>query len=119
MSGYSTFDTWWWPYVFILIVGWLPTDIWRWLGVVAAGRLKEDSEILIWVRAVATALVAGVIARLIVFPVGVLATAPVWVRVGAAAAGFSVGMAVPKSKILLGIMAAEAVLLLGWFAARP
>ena len=31
--SYAAFDTWWWPYLFIAIAGWLGTDIWRWLGV--------------------------------------------------------------------------------------
>ncbi len=50
----------WWPLVMIIIAGWFATDVWRWLGVFAGGRLREDGELLIWVRCVATALVAGV-----------------------------------------------------------
>lgn len=44
----------WWAYAFIAIAGWLATDIWRWLGVLAGNRLRDDSEALNWVRAVAT-----------------------------------------------------------------
>ena len=61
-------EHWWAPYLFIAIAGWLATDLWRWLGVLAGNRLKEDSEALHWVRAVATALVMAVTAKLIVFP---------------------------------------------------
>ena len=59
-----------WPYLFIAIAGFLATDLWRFLGVFLSARIGEESEILRWVRAVATALVAGLVTRLIVFPVG-------------------------------------------------
>ena len=36
----SAFHTWWWPFVFIAVGGWLATDIWRWLGVMAGNRLR-------------------------------------------------------------------------------
>ena len=54
-----------WPYLLLLLVGFLPNEIWRWLGVIASRGLDEDSEIVVWVRARATAILAGVIARLI------------------------------------------------------
>ncbi len=57
-----------WPYIVIIIGGWLATDLWRYLGVIAGNRLDEESEALRWVRAVATALVMAVTAKLIVFP---------------------------------------------------
>lgn len=102
---------WWWPYVLIAVAGWLATDIWRWLGVLAGNRLNEDSEALYWVRSVATALVMAVTAKLIVFPTGALADAPLWLRIGAAGAGFAafllagqrIGVAVVTSTVLLGL----------------
>jgi Branched-chain amino acid transport protein (AzlD) len=107
-------QSWWWPYAVILIAGWLATDIWRWLGVILAGRLREDSEIMVWVRAVATALVAGVIARLILFPVGALADSPMALRVAAIVVGFIVFKAT-REKVVVGILSAELVLLGGWY----
>lgn len=77
------------PYLFIAIAGWIATDFWRWLGVIAGKRLKEDSEALHWVRAVATALVMAVTAKLIVFPTGTLAASPLWIRLTAAGGGFA------------------------------
>lgn len=106
--------SWWWPYAVILIAGWLPTDIWRYLGVLLAGKLKEDSEILVWVRCVATALVAGVIARLLLFPTGALADSPVFLRIAAIAIGF-VAFKLARERVLIGIAAAEVVLIGGWY----
>jgi hypothetical protein len=105
---FSSIDAWWWPFVFILAGGWLVTDCWRYLGVVFGGRLAEDSELLVLVRAVATALVAGVVGNLIFFPTGALAATPVMIRVVAVAAGFAAYLALGR-KIIVGIVAAEAV----------
>lgn len=110
-----TFDAlsvWWWPFLFILIAGWLATDAWRFLGVFFGGRLSEDTGLLVLVRAVATALVAAVIGNLIVFPSGALATTSLALRVGAAAAGFFAYLFLGK-RILIGIVVAEAVLIVG------
>ncbi|WP_244316705.1 AzlD domain-containing protein [Pannonibacter tanglangensis] len=102
-----------WPYVMIVVAGWLATDIWRWLGVLAAGRLREDSELLVFVRAIATALVAGVIARLILFPTGALEATPMALRVAAAATGFAAFLLL-RQQVILGVLAAEVVLIGGW-----
>ena len=83
---FQAIDAWWWPYLFILIAGWLATDMWRFLGVYFGGRISEDSDVLVLVRCVATALVAAVIGNLIVFPSGELANTPLLLRAGAAAA---------------------------------
>ena len=56
-----------WPYLLLILVGYLPNEIWRVLGLVLARGLNEDSEIVVWSRAVATAIIAGVIAKLILF----------------------------------------------------
>ena len=77
---YESFDADWWPYLFVLLGASLPTDMWRWLGVGFAGRLRDDSEWILLARAIANALVAGVITRLILFPTGALTTIPVWMR---------------------------------------
>lgn len=77
-----------WPFLVIALAGWLATDIWRWLGVVAGNRLQEGSETLNWVRAVATALVMAVTSKLVFFPTGALAESPLWLRLAALSIGF-------------------------------
>lgn len=99
-----------WPFVFIAIAGWLATDIWRWLGVLLGNRISQDSVWLIWVRAVAVALVAAVIARLILYPTGFLETLPAVYRVGAVVIGFAVFL-LTGQRVLVGILVAEAVLI--------
>lgn len=101
-----------WPYIFIAVAGWLATDIWRWAGVLVGNRIDENSEILNWVRAVATALVAAVIAKLIFFPTGTLETSPLWLRLGAVVFG-AVCFFVAGYRQIVGITAAIAFLAAG------
>ena len=100
-----------WPYLMLLLVGFLPNEIWRALGLVLARGLNEDSEIVIWSRAVATAILAGVIAKLILFSTGALATIPLPVRIGAAVCGFLAYLVMRRS-VFAGVAVGEAVLLI-------
>ena len=100
------------PFLVLILIGFLPNEVWRMLGVVFARGLDETSEILTWVRAVATAILAGVIAQLIFVPAGALGSVPLSVRLGAMAVGFIVFLVVRRS-IFAGVAAGEAVLLLG------
>ena len=98
----------------LILVGFLPNEVWRVLGLVLARGLNEESEIVVWSRAVATAILAGVIAKLIVFSSGDLANIPLALRVGAAACGFVAFLAVKRS-VFVGVAVGEAVLLVGGF----
>ncbi len=109
---WQSLPEWWWPYLFILMAGWLPTDIWRWIGILIGGRVREDSEALIIVRAVATALVAGVIAQLILYPSGSLAESSMILRIGAAAAGFAAYLCLGR-RVIVGVLVAEVILISG------
>ena len=98
-----------WPYVVIIVAGWLATDMWRWLGVIAGNRLKEGSEALNWVRAVATALVMAVTAKLVVFPTGALEASPLWLRLVAAGMGFAVFL-LAGQRVIVGVLVPLAIL---------
>jgi hypothetical protein len=107
-----------WPYLFILIAGFLATEMWRWIGVLVGARLDEASPALAWVRAVATALVAGVIAKMLLSPGGALATTPAALRVIAAGIGLAAYLVFGR-RLFVGVAAAEAVLIAGWLALDP
>jgi branched-subunit amino acid transport protein len=98
-----------WPYLVIIVAGWLATDMWRWLGVVAGNRLQEGSEALNWVRAVATALVMAVTAKLVVFPSGMLETSPLWLRLTAAGLGFAAFL-FSGQRVIVGVLVPLAIL---------
>jgi hypothetical protein len=102
------------PYLVLVAAGFLPNEVWRMLGIVVAHGLDESSELFIWVRAVATALLAGVVAKIVLFPPGGLADVPLTIRLAAIAVGFAAFMLVRRS-VLAGVLAGEAVLILGAF----
>jgi hypothetical protein len=102
----------WHAYLLLLVAGMLPNEIWRMLGVVLVRGLDEGSEILVWVRAVATAVLAGVVGQLIFFPTGALAATPMMLRVAAALCGLA-GFLLIRRSVLAGVVIGEAVMLAG------
>ena len=101
-----------WPYLALILVGYLPNEIWRMLGVAVAHGVDENSELLVWVRAVATAVLAGVVAQLVVSAPGALALVPLPVRLGALVAGFLTFLAIKRS-VFAGVMGGQAALVVG------
>lgn len=99
-------------YVIIAVAGFLATEPWRYLGVVLSYNLSADQEGLKWVRAVSTALIAGLVTRMVVFPTGALADAPLWLRVGAFAIGIGCFVLLGR-KMAVGILAGVMALMLG------
>lgn len=105
----------WQMIALLLMVGVLPNEIWRVLGFIAGRRIDEGAEILVWVRAVATAIIGCVVMQVLIVPPGALATVPVSVRFGAFVAGFIVYLIVRRS-ILAGVIGAELILIAGkWY----
>ncbi|MEE2952583.1 MAG: AzlD domain-containing protein [Pseudomonadota bacterium] len=104
----------WWPFAFILLAGWLPTDIWRYLGVLTSGQLDEHSPLAAISRTVATALVSAVIGQLVFYPTGAMADFSLPVRIGALGLGFVAYLTCGR-RVLVGILTAEAILFAGTF----
>ena len=101
-----------WPYLALVLFAVLPTEIWRWLAVAFSRRIDADSPALEWVRAVATALLAGIVAKLIVAPPGALAAVPLALRVGALSVTLAI-MLFDRKRVLLAVLAGEATLIGG------
>jgi len=102
----------WHALLILLVGGVIPNQIWRMLGLWLGGGIDEGSELLIWVRAVATAILAGVIAQILVQPPGALASVPAGLRYGALVAGF-VAFMLTRRSILAGVVCGELVMLAG------
>ena len=96
----------------LLVTGFLPNEIWQMLGLWLGGGVDEGSELLVWVRAVATAILAGVIAQILVSPPGALASVPDWLRYGAVAGGFA-GFIATRRSIFAGVVCGEVIMLTG------
>ncbi|WP_316175147.1 AzlD domain-containing protein [Bradyrhizobium sp. SZCCHNRI1073] len=105
----------WHALVVLLVAGVIPNQIWRLLGLWFGSGLDEGSDLLMWVKAVATAILAGVIAQILVQPPGALASVPWGLRYGAVVAvvaGLAAFMASRRS-IFAGVVCGEAAMLAG------
>jgi branched-subunit amino acid transport protein len=102
----------WWA-VFAIVAGaFLPTEVWRWLGVALGARINAGSEALVWVRAVATGIIAAFVAKMVFVPTGTLAETPLWLRLLALGAGIG-AYALTRRLVVAGAAVARAVLAIG------
>lgn len=105
------------PYLALIVAGFLPNELWRVLGLVMARGLDEDSELVILARLVATAIIAGVIAKLVLFPPGALAAVALTVRLGAVGCG-CIAFIASRQSVFAGVVAGEAALILAGYFSR-
>jgi hypothetical protein len=103
------------PYAMLILVGFLPNEVWRMLGIVLARGLDEDSEVIVFARAVATAILTGVVGKLVIFAPGALATVPLSVRLGATALGL-VAYVLARRSVLAGVVVATLAVMAGMMA---
>jgi branched-subunit amino acid transport protein len=89
----------------------LATYAWRGVGVLLSGRIDVDSAVFRWVSAIAYALLAALIARMIVLPIGPVATTALVDRLGAVAAAVAIFL-LTRRNLLLGVAVGAAVLML-------
>ncbi|MDP9129987.1 MAG: AzlD domain-containing protein, partial [Candidatus Binatota bacterium] len=80
------------------------TYVWRALGVAVAGRLDPNGEWLSWMGCVALAMIAGLVARMLVEPVGVLTTTSLLERLGATACALVMYFGFTRRNLLAGVV---------------
>jgi branched-subunit amino acid transport protein len=98
--------------VWLLILGAAAvTYVWRGLGVALGGGLSLNSAMFRWVSAVAYALLAGLIARMIVLPLGALGHTPLAERLLAASIALAVFL-LSRRNMLLAVFSGAAALVL-------
>ncbi len=112
MSELQTFIGDWHALVILVLAGFLPNEVWRMLGLWLGGGIDEEADILVWVRAVATAILAGVIAQILVHPPGALATVPALLRYGSVLFGLLVFLGFKRS-IFAGVLCGELMMVGG------
>jgi hypothetical protein len=99
------------PYLALILLGFLPSEIWRVLGVFIARRIDEESEAFLFVRSVATVLLVGVVVKIVLIPSRELASVPIWARCAAFAVAAGAFFAARRS-VFAAIVAGEAVIIL-------
>ena len=101
---------WLWPWAVGLLSA-VVTYAWRWVGVALSGRIDPNGAVIRWVGAVAYALLAGLIARMIVLPQGPLQDTAMTDRVAAAVIALAIFL-LTRRNLLAGVAAGAGVLVL-------
>jgi Branched-chain amino acid transport protein (AzlD) len=101
-----------WSLPLIIFAAAVVSDFWRVLGALVSARIDEQSAAFRLVRCVATALIAAIIARLVLYPTGAMSRVPLWLRIGPMAAGFAAYLVVNRSMVA-GTLVCEALLAAG------
>ena len=66
--------------ILVILVTSFATYLSRFLGVISSEKIKETSKIFKWFNCIAYATLAALIARMIVFPAGVLSESAIFLR---------------------------------------
>ena len=66
--------------ILVILVNSFATYLSRFLGVVSSEKIKETSKIFRWFNCIAYSILAALIARIVIFPAGVLEEADLWLR---------------------------------------
>ena len=97
------------PYLILILFGFLPSEVWRFISVFAARRIDENSEIFVYVRTVAAVLLVGIVGKLIFTPSGALAMVPLAARLGALAFG-TAAFLISRRSVVAAVFAGEAAI---------
>ena len=84
------------------------TYLWRFLGVLFSRDINPEGPVFQWITCVSYAMLAGLISRMVIIPVGALVEVPLWIRV----TGIVVGLVVffiARRMVLAGVGAGFAV----------
>jgi branched-subunit amino acid transport protein len=82
----------------------LGTYFCRAIGVLLAKRINQDSEIFRWLAAVTYAMVAALVVRMILMPIGLLSTVPVWIRILICALSIGVMLSKPTHRLVPALL---------------
>ena len=82
----------------------LGTYVCRAIGVMLSGRINQDSEIFRWLAAITYAMVAALSARLILFPVGMMASVPSWIRILICVLSIGVMVSKPTKRLVPALL---------------
>ena len=66
--------------ILVILVTSFATYLSRFLGVVSSEKIDETSKIFRWFNCIAYSILAALIARIVIFPAGVLEEADLWLR---------------------------------------
>jgi branched-subunit amino acid transport protein len=93
-----------WGLWIALVGACLGTYFCRAIGVTLSQRINQDSEIFRWLAAVTYAMVAALTVRLIVMPLGLMASVPLWIRILICVLSIAVMMSRPTRRLVPALL---------------
>ena len=93
-----------WDLWIALLGACLGTYFCRAIGVFLSQSINQDSEIFRWLAAVTYAMVAALTVRLIVMPLGLMATVPLWIRILVCALAIGVMVSKPTRRLVPALL---------------
>ena len=98
----------------ILALASLGTYLWRGLGVLLSGKISQEGPLFRWVTCVTYAMVAALVVRIIVLPVGTLSQVSLVYRVIAVSAALAVMMARKNATVPALATGTVLIVTFGW-----
>ncbi len=93
----------------LVLIAFVAHEPWRWAGLVIGRGISPDSDLFLWVRLVSSALVAALVVRIVVFPVGSLEEIALVARIGALVVGVGVFLGAGRN-LAVGVIASALAL---------
>lgn len=87
------------------------TYICRAIGVLLSNRINQDSEIFRWLSAVTYAMVAALTVRMVLMPVGLLSTVPIWIRILICVLSIAVMVSKPTRRLVPALLTGTLLML--------
>lgn len=83
----------------------LATYVWRGLGAAISGRVRAEGPLFTWLGCVAYAMLAGLVARIVIMPLGALEATELWQRLGSAAIALAAYFLLTRKNLFVGVIA--------------
>jgi branched-subunit amino acid transport protein len=87
------------------------TYICRAVGVLLAKRINQESEIFRYLAAVTYAMVAALVVRMVLMPIGLLSTVPVWIRLLICILSIGVMLSKPTHRLVPALLTGTLLML--------
>jgi len=98
--------------ILVILVTSLATYLSRFLGVISSEKMDIKSKIFRWFNCIAYAILAALIARMIIFPAGVLAESSIFIRLLVLVGSILVFIATKKNLVYPTVLSAIILTLL-------
>jgi len=90
---------------FLVLACALATYVWRGLGAAISGRVRAEGPLFTWLGCVAYAMLAGLVARIVVLPLGTLEATALWQRLAAGAIALAAYFLLTRKNLFVGVIA--------------